>query len=280
MPGQYVKKVGDTYKQVKRRTTYSGSEVLKAPQGSKLPSAHIRDFDETKNRIKPMEREKMANKVFDEINNMVENGSLSKEAADRIIKKAASLGNVLAKYMKPGMFEFIQPGARARRIGAGIDELAQFAEAGTINNGEFKLTRSAAPGYDEAVKALTNSGQVSPIAGRVAAGVGVVGTALAAQEGLDVYQAHKTKGKMMDMFPELNQEDPDKVERAYSVLQQYAPTLTRDPQVAGSAVAKMVQYEIIDPATVKTLLETQKADNQPGRRLLDSAQEIARAAII
>jgi hypothetical protein len=279
MPGQYVKKVGDTYKQVKRRTTYSGSEVLKAPQGARETGSHIRRFKETRNRIKPMEKEKMAT-VNEEIQNMVDAGTLSKEAADRITKKASFLGSSLKRFMggMSGMGD-------AKGFGNKTDEWAEKVKsmmrgkdsdtAGKVFDGLKKNEQR-----EVAKKMLEGSGNSDPSTlNRFGVGIGLAGGLVAAEEGMDRYQAHETRKQMMHVFPELQREDPEKVDRAFNVLKTYSPTLTRDPHVAGSAVAKMIQYEVVDPATIKTLLETQKADNQPGRRLIDAARTVGQAVI-
>ena len=112
------------------------------------------------------------------------------------------------------------------------------------------------------------------IMGRLA-GLGTLGIgAVAAEEGYDRFRAHQTRNGLIEVYPELQQEDPEKVDRAYSMLEDYAPALTRNPHVAGSAVMKFMQFDVADPATIKTLVDIQKSTESPMRNLVRSAGAI------
>ena len=254
MPGKYHRKVDGVLKQVKRRPTYSGSELLYSDKEPQEMSGKIRRYANTKGKIKPMENNKMANELIkNEIDALVESGDLSKEAADRIMEKAAGLSDAFRKLTKN------------TNLHEAFDVL-----------GEVDKSKALA----SAMSSAQDGGAMRTGLKRFGIGAGAAVTFVAAEEGLDRHQAHQTKSQMMDVFPDLKQEDPNKVDQAFNVLKSYAPTMTRDPFVAGSAVSKMVQYDVVDPATIKTLLETQKSDNRPGTRLIDAARQVGQSTLM
>ncbi|RKX67349.1 MAG: hypothetical protein DRP42_00695 [Tenericutes bacterium] len=63
---------------------------------------------------------------------------------------------------------------------------------------------------------------------------------------------------MKKEYPRITEMDQGKVRNHFGVLAQYAPSLAANPTVAGAFVSSQVSRGIVDPATVKTLVDTQK----------------------
>lgn len=64
---------------------------------------------------------------------------------------------------------------------------------------------------------------------------------------------------MMEQNPHLQEADARKASEAFQVLQAFSPSMAAQPTVAGDFVAKMLEYEVVDPATVKQLTDIEKA---------------------
>ena len=99
----------------------------------------------------------------------------------------------------------------------------------------------------------------------LAAGIGV--TALGADAVHNKVQTHRNFGAMMDVAPELKKMDQARVQRAYKTLSKWAPQMTEDPDTAASTVKKIVEYESVDPSTVRTLQQNQQDPSSFTRRL-------------
>ena len=80
----------------------------------------------------------------------------------------------------------------------------------------------------------------------------------AGQSFLERRRARDNYRRMLERNPELAQKDPDKVRESYEVLESFAPSMTKNPHVAGSFVAKNLEYEAVDPAEVKNLIDIEK----------------------
>ena len=104
------------------------------------------------------------------------------------------------------------------------------------------------------------------LAKRVAYGTAVAAPALAFA-GLpsvvsSLLEARKQKTQfrtMMEQNPHLQEADARKASEAFQVLQAFSPSMAAQPTVAGDFVAKMLEYEVVDPATVKQLTDIEKA---------------------
>ena len=106
----------------------------------------------------------------------------------------------------------------------------------------------------------------------------VAGTATAAsvvgQAAYESQQSSKNFESMMAENQHLYDLPEENVRRAYRVVSTFAPNMTDDPFVAGSAVQKLVEYEAVDPATVKSLQDSAKTDHRVVPRLLQTAQQV------
>ena len=67
---------------------------------------------------------------------------------------------------------------------------------------------------------------------------------------------------MLEVYPDLKKHDASDVEKAFSVVSTYAPSIAKDPVAAGAAVSKFVQFDTIDPAHLKQLLEIEGKQRQ------------------
>lgn len=111
--------------------------------------------------------------------------------------------------------------------------------------------------------------------GALAVPVGLPATAVVAGAIYDALNSGKNFANMLDAHPELYDMPEDNVRRAYHTLSAHAPSMTEDPFVAASTVKKMVEFEAVDPATVKTFQDVQKQDRRIVPRLLGAFQEAA-----
>ena len=93
------------------------------------------------------------------------------------------------------------------------------------------------------------------------ASVPMLGLAFGIPAGQSLLERRRQRAnyqRMLERNPELAQEDPEKVRESYEVLEAFAPSMTKNPQVAGSFVQKNLEYEAVDPAEVKNLIDIQK----------------------
>jgi hypothetical protein len=88
---------------------------------------------------------------------------------------------------------------------------------------------------------------------------------------------------MLQRYPELGQENPDRVRQLFSSISNAAPDVAKDPTVTGSLIKKMLNYDGIDHATYMELVKTQESftknrNNQlsPMTSLLGPAVEFSR----
>ena len=111
--------------------------------------------------------------------------------------------------------------------------------------------------------------------GGLALPVVVGGGSIVAGAIYDAIATGKNQAAMLEANPDLYEMPEEDVRRAYATLARYAPSMTEDPFVAGSTVKKMVEFEAVDPATVKTFQDSQKMDRRIVPRLLNVFQEAA-----
>lgn len=91
-------------------------------------------------------------------------------------------------------------------------------------------------------------------------GAGLLGSTLydKYQHGQESQRAYKD---MFERFPELQTIDPNKVDDYWGLMQQYAPSMTRNPLVAGQFIKNMSDYNMkgIDFPTLKSILDVEGA---------------------
>ena len=113
----------------------------------------------------------------------------------------------------------------------------------------------------------------SALSGKTKIGLGALAATAALPFGIGVtdsvnhgvIQPLKTKGQIrksqkqiMDKFPNLKQEDPNKVKDYFNVVKQYSPKAAANPLVAGALVNKMIQFGGVDHKLVQDLASIQK----------------------
>jgi len=247
-----------TLRMVQKRHRWEGRNLRfdehEIPVGRQSEPDPIRPYENEVKRTLRKEGHRVL-PVLEEVRKLHREGKISEACLARCEKKAASYGRAVSKALGP--FRFL----RGNRLQKAIDALEEVDPQGAKTLAEKIIREQGIQGSPSLI-------------GRLGVGLGLGAGFVGAEEALDQIQARRTQQQMIAAFPELKREDPARVEQAFGVLQTYAPTLTRDPFVAGSAVAKMIQYEGVDPSTVKTLLETQRADNQPVRRMLEAAKGV------
>jgi hypothetical protein len=92
-------------------------------------------------------------------------------------------------------------------------------------------------------------------------------------------------GQMFEEQPALKTSDPDRVRRHFDVLAKYAPSLAKDPTIAGNWVKQTVDMRFIDADAIGRLATTEKVirEGSSARDLVNEyalgvhAQNIARA---
>ena len=150
--------------------------------------------------------------VLEAVDELVDQGLLSKEAASRIAWRS--------QQVKEGRSRFLKGVAKVKDWTAPPKELKP-------KKPEINIGRNVA----------------------ILSGVGA--GALATEHGLNAMQSDQRFDRMMRRNPDIKSLDQEKVRDAWSTLQDFAPNMTRDPFAAGSAVKKMTEYEAIDPETVE-----------------------------
>ena len=201
---------------------------------------------------------------------MRKRGLLSKEASDRleaartrilenpgVVKRAgfgARFGKVFQKLMGTGK----NPLAGKARFG---DDVARALGLEGMDPKQkqyvFQSLFDAGPSRaGGAVQDLAQSaGKVAPFA--------LAALAIpAAGWPMKIYREHSAYGRMLEIYPELQDADQDDVRNAFSVVRTYAPSIAKDPVAAGAAVSKFVQFDTIDPAHLKQLLEIEGRQRQ------------------
>ncbi len=78
------------------------------------------------------------------------------------------------------------------------------------------------------------------------------------QEGKDIQRAYT---EMFERFPELNEVDPHRIDDYWGLMSQYAPSMTRNPLVAGQFIKNMNDYNLkgVDFPTLKSILDIEAA---------------------
>ena len=101
------------------------------------------------------------------------------------------------------------------------------------------------------------------------AGVGgvVIGGAIGYHKLKKRIQHHQGYERMLEVHPSLKSEDPTLVKTRYNALFNLAPTLARDPLVAGSIVKQWIEYPVVSATTLKDVARAE-ADLRPSRVFL------------
>jgi hypothetical protein len=90
------------------------------------------------------------------------------------------------------------------------------------------------------------------------------------------YQVARSSKDMMKKYPNLKQEDPDKVKDYFNVVKQFSPRAAANPLVAGALVNKMIQFGGVDHKLVQDLIQkdsttAQRDANKAGASMAASA---------
>ena len=80
----------------------------------------------------------------------------------------------------------------------------------------------------------------------------------AAQHVYQQAQISNSKDRMMTLYPELQEADPDAIDRAFDVIRTYAPSIARSPVAAGAIASKFTQFDAIDPQQIQLLLNMEE----------------------
>lgn len=121
--------------------------------------------------------------------------------------------------------------------------------------------------------AAESIGRVVPFA---AVGVGGWGAAKA----LDAYQHHRTFNRVMETYPELQQEDPDRVARSFELIKNYAPTIAKDPLGTGGILRNMLALpDALDTSMIKNLIDIEKGTAGVGVKFREGLASNAGKAI-
>lgn len=228
-----------------------------------------------------------------EIDKMAQEGLLSAEAVDKIkgnveeAKEAgffSSAGNLLShgqfgrmargKLGDEGQIDALYSALKGKRGMLGSRESAMDAinvaaakkgDAGTFASHIDTITGGGGKGGG------SNMAQTALLFGLPAA-------AIVADAGYNATRSGTNFSSMLEENPELYDMPEDAVRKAYRVVSTYAPSMTDDPFVAGSAVKKLVEYEAVDPATVRTYQDAESNSTAVVPRLLKAFQQVSGVA--
>jgi hypothetical protein len=109
----------------------------------------------------------------------------------------------------------------------------------------------------------------SDVGANLAKMLGIAGLSAAATAGGSALLKHRRDGrlqqdiehsykKMFEEFPRLAEVDPGKVRSRFDVLAKFAPSVAAEPIVAGTYLSRTVHDDVLDPAAIKGLAETQR----------------------
>ena len=141
--------------------------------------------------------------------------------------------------------------------------------------------------YDEMQKNMINEAHKTDakehIGKRVAVGalasVPLFGLASAVPLAQSLAQRRKERNNyrtMLEQNPTLLQHDPEKVKSVYQVLETFSPSMTNNPLAAGGFVGKALEFEAIDPAEIKNLIDIEKGmGSTSGKTLADKLMQSA-----
>ena len=201
---------------------------------------------------------------------LLKSGTLSKEAHQRVSDSIASIEAHTEIWKEAGMREWLARSmASAMRGVSGVtDDVSRAmddrASASVGREAKryadrFGAAQKAFPqGEDDLIRQFTMKDTSSAAKGGLALlPLGLLGMPLV-QGVRDQRKMDESQARMMDIYPDLAQEDPEAVARAFDVVRTYAPTLARSPVAAGAAVQKFVQFDAIDPQQVQLLLSIEE----------------------
>ena len=218
---------------------------------------------------------------------LISEGDLSKIKENVEQAKAAGLFGLGSKLISRGQFGRMAAGKMPDRgqVDALYSAISMGGKKGILGSADqarHAINVAAAKGenfsgyLDDLMKAKGGGG--SNI-GLPAAALGVGAASVVGQAAYEAIQSNKNFDGMMAENPHLYEMPEENVRRAYRVVSTFAPNMTDDPFVAGSAVQKLVEYEAVDPATVKSLQDSAKSEHRVVPRLLSTAQQVLAPAV-
>jgi hypothetical protein len=91
-------------------------------------------------------------------------------------------------------------------------------------------------------------------------GAGVLGNTLY-EKHQDSKRSEQAYKEMFERFPELNELESNKIDDYWGLMNQYAPSMTRNPLVAGQFIKNMADYNLrgVDFPTLKSILDVEAA---------------------
>ena len=227
-----------------------------------------------------------------EIDKMAQEGLLSAEAVNKIkgnveeAKEAgffSSAGNLLShgqfgrmargKLGDEGQIDALYSALKGKRGALGSRESAMDA----INVAVAKKDPSTFASHIDTITGGGGKGGGSNMA-QTALLFGLPAAAIVADAAYNATRSGTNFTNMVEENPELYDMPEDAVRKAYRVVSTYAPSMTDDPFVAGSAVKKLVEYEAVDPATVRTYQDAESNSTAVVPRLLKAFQQVSGAA--
>lgn len=98
------------------------------------------------------------------------------------------------------------------------------------------------------------------VQGQLAVGA-VVGAVGLGQLAIGRIQENHSYNQMLDLYPELKRENPERVKLYFDTIRSSAPGIAKQPLVAGSVVKRLVNFDGFDHAVYKDLLSAQSVIN-------------------
>lgn len=152
------------------------------------------------------------------------------------------------------------PGARsaARTFG-------QTAGQSAIREGFGLMRDMLRERHAQALAAKNAPAVMTPMKGllmNAGAMLGVTGGMMAGGAAVDAVQIHQSYNKMLQLYPELAREDPQRVKNVFDAVASGSPDLAKQPMIIGSLVRRMLNYDGFDHTTFNDLVSAQSSINK------------------
>jgi len=160
---------------------------------------------------------------------------------------------------------------QVERIGRNVSEMMKAAEENPALLKEALEKMGFGAGLKAfGSKALGAAKEYAPLAlgyGLVGTAMGAAGTAggMALSAAKDKIDKARSYRGMLEDNPQLQNADPNIVQKAFNTLHRFNPEFAKDPLVAGTFVQNVVDQERLDIGTVKSLVEARRSMSQGPR---------------
>lgn len=113
--------------------------------------------------------------------------------------------------------------------------------------------------FSRSLRVVGGSPGIAQLATNAAVLAGGAGLVALGGFAVDQFKSHQSFQKMLQIYPELARENPDRVKLYFDSIATSSPNVAQNPLVVGSLIKRLMNYDGFDHSVHKDLVSVQSA---------------------